>query len=59
MQVDSLIIKGKLDTATTKLAPGGERPPPHVTIAVEWTYGELMLIWDAIALRDVIRDIVK
>lgn len=57
MQVDSMLIKRKLDDATTKLAPGGERPPPHVTIAVEWTYGELMMIWDAIALRDAIKDI--
>ena len=59
MQVDSMLIKKKLDDATTQLAPGGARPPPHVTLAVEFTYGELMMIWDAIALRDAIRDISK
>ena len=59
MQVDSMLIKRKLDEATTALAPDGKRPPPHVTLAVEFTYGELMMIWDAIALRDAIRDIEK
>lgn len=59
MQTDSMLIKRKLDESTTKLAPGGDRPPPHVTIAVEFTYGELMMIWDAISLRDAIRDIAK
>ena len=59
MQVDSMVIKRKLDEATTKIAPGGNRPPPHVTIAVEFTYGEMMMIWDAVALRDAIRDIAK
>lgn len=59
MQIDTMLIKRKLDEATTKLAPGGERPPPHITLPVEFTYGELMMIWDAIALRDAIRDIAK
>ena len=59
MRVDTLLIKRKLDEATSKLAPGGDVPPPGTTIAVEWTYGELMMLWDAIALRDAIRDICK
>ena len=60
MQVDSLLIKRKLDEATTEMRkPNGDRPPPYATINVEFTYGELMMIWDAISLRDAIRDIAK
>lgn len=59
MSFDTMLIQRKIDEATTKLAPGGDRPPPHVTIAVEFTYGELMVIWNSIRLRDTIRDIAK
>lgn len=55
MQVDTMLITRKLDEATSKLAPGGERPMPTVTIAVEFTYGELMMLWHCVALRDAIK----
>jgi len=59
MQVDTLLITRKLDEATSKMAPDGERPPLFDTIPVEFTYSELMMIWNCIALRDAIRTAVE
>ncbi len=57
--MSNIALKLKLDEAFQKIAPNGQRPPPQTTIAVELSYGDLVLIASALALRDAVRDAVK
>jgi len=57
VQMDTSLLIDKIDKATTEMKLAKE--PPYATRKLELSYGEMMLIWDALALRNAIRDIVK
>jgi hypothetical protein len=57
MQGDTLILKKKLDDATTAMMLAND--PPYTERHIALTYSEMMLIWTALDLRDAIRDVTK
>lgn len=57
MQTDTLLIKKKIDELTTQMKVAND--PPYTERHIALTYGEMMLIWTALDLRDAIRDVTK
>ena len=55
MQVDTLILERKLDEATTAMKLANESPDS--VRKVELTYGDMMLIWELLGLRNSILNI--